>query len=128
MFKLVKIEGSRINVPEPEYLTVGTAAVVCGEGLILSSGKLVNCGTAKPTYIALSGADAGAKVAVGRVTPDWVLDVELNAAPTSLVPGAKVALVGGLKVAGAASDTGVATIISTLGATLAGDVVRVRFS
>ncbi len=127
MFNLVKIEGSRINVPEPEYLTVGTTAIVAGEGLILSSGKLVNCGTAKPTFVALSGAAAGAEAAVGRVTPDCVFDVELNADASALVPGAKVLLVGGLKVGGAADNAGVATVVDTLGSTKAGEKIRVRF-
>ena len=127
MLKLVKIEGSRINVPEPEYLTVGDTAIVAGEGLVLSSGKLVNCGTAKPTYIALSAAAAGAETAVGRVTPDYVFDAELNADASALVAGSKVALVGGKKVAGTASSDGVATVIDTLGAAKSGEFIRVRF-
>ena len=128
MLNLIKIEGSRINVPEPEYLTVGTTAIVAGEGLVLNaSGKLVNCGTTKPTFVALSGAAAGAEAAVGRVTPDCVFDVELNADASSLVPGAKVALVGGLKVAGTASESGVATVVNTLDSTKSGEIIRVRF-
>ena len=41
MFILKKIENAKCNVPEPEYLTVGAAAIKMGEALKLSSGALV---------------------------------------------------------------------------------------
>lgn len=127
MLKLVKIEGSRINVPEPEYLTVGTNDIVAGEGLVLSSGKLVNCGTNKPTFVALANTAKNTEAAVGRVTPDYLFDVELDTNVSALVAGSKVALVSGLKVGGNVSESGVATVVDTLGAAKAGETIRVRF-
>ena len=127
MFKLVKIELGRINVPEPEYLEA-SVAVSAGMALVLTSGKLAKCGaTAKPTYVALGAGTIGETVAVGRVRPDNLYDVPVTAAPTSLKAGAKVTLnTDALQVTVTTTD-GVATVVDTLGATAAGDTIRVRF-
>ena len=87
MFKLTKIEGGRINVYEPQILTVGTAAVVSGEALVLTGGVLVKCAAdAKPTFIALANAPANATVPVGRVESNQIYAV---AAPGELTIGEK---------------------------------------
>ncbi|MBR2616186.1 MAG: hypothetical protein IKC69_05865 [Clostridia bacterium] len=55
MFRLLKIENARMNVPEPEYLEVtANEAVEEGEALVLSAGKLTKCGAkVAPEYIAM---------------------------------------------------------------------------
>ena len=55
MFKLTKINNSRMNVPEPEYLPpTASESFVEGEALVFSSGKLTKAtGTTKPTHICL---------------------------------------------------------------------------
>lgn len=87
MFKLIKIEGGRINVYEPQILTVGAEAVVSGEALVLTGGVLKKCdGDVKPTFIALADAAANTEVAVGRVESNQLYAV---AAPGELTIGGK---------------------------------------
>ena len=56
MFKLIKIENARMNVPEPVFHEVTEdEAVVMGEALVLTDGKLTKCGaTVKPEFIAMA--------------------------------------------------------------------------
>ncbi len=131
MFKLIKIENARMNVPEPVFLeaTAGEA-ITEGEALVLTAGKLTKCGAAvAPAFVALGDLDADAadrKVAVCRVESNQVYEVPVTAAPTALVPGAKVTLhTDGLQVT-ATTTNGVVTIVDTNGAAAAGDTVLVR--
>ena len=79
--KLIKIEGGRINVYEPQLLTVGTTAVVSGQALTLSGGKLVRA-TGKPTFVALADGAANTTIPVGRVESNQVYEVALPGAVT----------------------------------------------
>ena len=94
MFKLTKIEGGRINVFEPLMYTVGTSAVVAGQALVLSDGVLVST-NGKPTFIALSAANPGEQVAVGRVETNQIYEVKN--VPT-VVEGGKYELSGGINI------------------------------
>lgn len=131
MFRLMKIENARINVPEPEYLDVTAAEAVSeGEALVLASGKLTKCGaTVAPEFIAMASLSAGATkrtIAVCRVEKNQVYEVPVTAAPTSLKVGDKVTLnTDGLQVT-ATTTSGVVTIVDLNGATAAGDKVVVR--
>lgn len=151
MFKLIKIEGGRINVFEPQkYPVIKTKDIHAGHALKLgTTGVLESCeGTTKPTFVALADnyyyVD-GTKVyrdeiAVGRVTADQIYETEVSAAATSLKVGNKVtieasaaasgdtaAVEGGLRVT-ATTTSGVAEIVDLCGASVAGDKVLVRFS
>lgn len=131
MFKLTKIENSRMNVPEPVYYDVADGeAVEIGEALVLSSGKLTKCGaTVKPTHIAMGCLAAGATkrtVAAARVESNQLYEVPITAAPTGLVVGSKVTLhTDGLQVT-ATTTSGVVTVESVNGAAEAGDNIIVR--
>lgn len=131
MFNLIKIENGRMNVPEPEVLEVtASEAVVYGEALVLSSGKLTKCGaTTAPAFIAMGAVSAAAtnrKVAVCRVEKNQVYEVPVSATPTSLNVGDKVTLhTDGLQVT-ATTTNGVATIVDLNGATASGDKIIVR--
>ena len=131
MFRLMKIENARINVPEPEYLDVTAAEAVSeGEALVLASGKLTKCGaTVAPEFIAMASLSADATkrtIAVCRVEKNQVYEVPVTAAPTSLNVGDKVTLnTDGLQVT-ATTTSGVVTIVDLNGATAAGDKVVVR--
>lgn len=131
MFRLIKIENARINVPEPEYLDVTAAEAVSeGEALVLTSGKLKKCGaTVAPQFIAMASLAADAEkrtIAVCRVEKNQVYEVPVSAAPTSLNVGDKVTLnTDGLQVT-ATTTSGVVTIVSLNGAAAAGDKVVVR--
>ena len=123
MFRLIKIEGGRINVPEPQILPVGNTAVVTGQALVLSGGKLVSA-TGKPTFVALNDGAANGECAVGRVESNQIYEVECTAVPTL---GTKVTISDGKKVTATTAD-GVAEIVDVNGATAAGDTVLVRFA
>lgn len=131
MFNLIKIENARMNVPEPVFLDVTDGeAVEEGEALVLSGGKLTKCGaTKKPEFISMAilAADAEERrIAVCRVESNQVYEVPVSAAPTALVPGAKVTLhTDGLQVTATTAD-GVVTVVDVNGAAAAGDTILVR--
>lgn len=131
MFKLLKIENARMNVPSPAYYEVTAGeAVAIGEALVLTSGKLTKCGaTTKPEFIAMGDKAASAedrKLAVARCAPNQLYGVPVTAAPTGLKPGDKVTLnTDGLQVT-ATTTSGVITVESIDGATAAGDEIVVR--
>ena len=132
MFKFIKIENARMNVPEPEFLEVtASEAVSEGEALVLSSGKLTKCGaTATPTFIAMASLAAAATkrvIPVCRVESNQLYEVTVNATPTSLNVGDKVTLhTDGLQVT-ATTTSGVAEIADKNGAAASGDKLIVRF-
>lgn len=131
MFKLIKIENARMNVPEPVFHEVtASEAVTMGEALVLASGKLTKCGaTVKPEFIAMADCAADATkrlIPVARVEANQLYEVPVQAAPTSLVEGSKVTLhTDGLQVT-ATTTSGVVTVESLNGATAAGDIIVVR--
>lgn len=112
MFKLIKIEGGRINVFEPEIHTVDSdAAVKDGQALALnSSGKLVACGAAvKPTFIALSDGANGEDIHVGRVESNQIYE---TTAVSGLVVGLKYQTSGGTAITATTSNAGGAEVVS----------------
>lgn len=131
MFRLIKIENARMNVPEPVFHEVtASEAVQLGEALVLTSGKLTKCGaTAKPEFIAMAdcAADAAKRlIPVARVEANQLYEVPVTAAPTSLVEGDKVTLhTDGMQVT-ATTTLGVVTVESLNGAAAAGDTIVVR--
>ena len=132
MFRLLKIENGRMNVPEPEYLEAkASEAIEYGEALVLTAGKLTKAsGTTAPTHIAMAvkaAADADRRMPTCRIEPNQVYAVPVTAAPTSLVPGAKVTIhTDGLQVTATTTD-GVAKVVDLNGAKAIGDEIIVRF-
>ena len=132
MFKLIKIENGRQNVPEPEYLDVAASeAVALGEALVLTAGKLTKCGpTATPTHISMGEVSASAtkrNIAACRVESNQVYEVECSAVPTALLPGDKVTLTADALGVTATKDSGVAKVVALNGASVAGDKITIRF-
>lgn len=131
MFKLLKIENARENVPSPVFLDVtASEAVEMGEALVISGGTLTKCGaTVAPTHIAMAALAADAakrKIPVARVASNQIYEVPVSAAPTSLKVGDKVTLhTDGLQVT-ATTTSGVVTVENLNGATAAGDKIIVR--
>lgn len=134
MFKLIRILNSGRNTPEPIRLPV-TAGVSfkIGTALTVTSGKLANCtATTVPSYIAaqdLAAGESGSMLAY-PVSHDMIFEAPVSAAPTSLVPGAKVTLnVESSRAVGVTATTtnGIAEILSLAGATKTGDRIEVRF-
>lgn len=131
MFKLLKIENGRMNVPSPAYYEVTAGeAVQEGEALVLTAGKLTKCGaTTKPEFIAMGDKAATAedrKLGVARCAANQIYAVPVTAAPTSLKAGDKVTLgTDGMQVT-ATTTSGVITVEDLNGATAAGDEIIVR--
>lgn len=131
MFKLIKIENARMNVPEPVFHKVtDSEAVVEGEALVLTNGKLTKCGAkVKPEFIAMAGCASGAtkrEIPVIRVEANQLYEVPVQAAPTSLTAGSKVTLhTDGLQVT-ATTEGGVVTVENLNGAAAADDIIVVR--
>lgn len=131
MFKLLKIENARENVPSPVFLDVAAnEAVAMGEALVLSGGTLTKCGaTTAPAFIAMADLTAAAAkrtIPVARVASNQIYEVPVSAAPTSLKVGDKVTLhTDGLQVT-ATTTSGVVTVENLNGATAAGDKIIVR--
>ena len=131
MFRLLKIENSRMNVPEPEYLDVTAGeAVDVGEALTLASGALTKCGTTTaPAYIAMGvkrADDTNRTIPVCRVEKNQVYAVPVTAVPTALKIGDKVTLYAdGMQVT-ATTSGGVITVVDLCGATAIGDEIIVR--
>lgn len=132
MFKLIKIENGRQNIPEPEYLEVAASeAVSLGEALSLASGKLTKCSpTTAPAYIAMGEVTATTAkriIAACRVEPNQVYEVECSAAPSALVVGDKVTITSDALGVTATTASGVAKVVALNGASIAGDKITVRF-
>jgi hypothetical protein len=131
MFKLIRYENARTNVPEPVFYQAKTGEEFhIGEALVHSDGVLTKCdATSKPSFIAMGYLAAGAtnrKLAVCLVDHNMVFEAPINAAPTSIKVGNKVTLsTDGLGVT-ATTTSGVVTIESINGATAAGDTIVVR--
>lgn len=133
MFRLIRIENSGVNVPEPIKITkeVGVA-VKMGDALIASSGIVEPCGVSTaPTYIALSDAKPEDKfVYCYRVHPHMLFEVELSKTPESIYIGHKIKLATDLdgSTSMVSGDIGgPAEIIEILGRGVAGDKVTVKF-
>ncbi len=130
MFRLLKIENARMNVPEPVYLEVTAGeAVAIGEALVLSSGQLTKCGaTTGPTFMAMgmkAADDTNRVIPVCRVEPNQVYAVPVTVDPSTLTVGDKVTLhTDGLQVT-ATTEGGVVTV-EDIGGAGAGDEITVR--
>ena len=131
MFKLLKIENARLNVPSPVFHNVkASEAVEIGEALVLSGGVLTKCGaTTAPGFIAMADLSATAtkrEIPVARVEKNQIYEVPVTAAPTSLKVGDKVTLhTDGMQVTATTTD-GVITVEDLNGATAVGDKIIVR--
>lgn len=131
MFKLIKIENARMNVPEPVFHDVtDDEEIVIGEALVLASGKLTKCGaTTAPEFIAMAGCASDAEkrtIPVARIEKNQVYEVPITAAPTGLTAGSKVTLhTDGLQVT-ATTTAGVVTVENLNGAAAVGDKIIVR--
>lgn len=122
--KLTKIINGRINVSEPLFYDVtASEAVVTGEALVLSSGKLTKCGaTTKPAFIALAdkaAADSNRELAVIPVENAQLYEVTATASIASLNVGDKVTLSSTATGITATTTSGVAEIVEKLSATSA---------
>lgn len=116
MFLLKKVENGYNNVHEPEYYPAGATALTQGEGVKLSSGKLVACGaTTKPSFITVAAAAANAaSVPVIPVTNQQIYEADASVSVASAVIGTKVTLTAAGDAITATTSDGVATIVEVV--------------
>lgn len=125
MFKLIKIEGARINVPEPELLKAGEE-IKAGEALALSRGVLV-AATAAATHVALAGGSLGAVIPTARIDAHQIYEVPFKGTPSVVAGDALTLAEGALAVSAASDGNGILALVSPNGAAVDGDTVTVRF-
>lgn len=134
MFKLVKIEGSGTNQPEPIRLPVASNVVLkSGCAYIFTNESINNCNsTQKPTHIAIESAKAGEKseALFFRILENMIFEVPVYGNPNSLILNYKFALKvdSDKAVVGIIPDgeNGVAMLTDLRGAKKDGDFVKVR--
>ena len=78
MFKLIKIDNARMNVPEPEYYECGET-FKCGQVVYLNQGKLFN--VSEPTvkeFVAMADGVAGETIPVCRICKEQVWETRFE--------------------------------------------------
>ena len=133
MFKLIKILNSGVNVPEPQILPKGERAILRGEALILSGGKLTPCpATVMPSFIALADAELTEESAIcAAVLPNMLFECPVTeGSPSTISTGAKVCLTqksGKTVGVNSTTNSGVATVYDTLNASKIDDKILITF-
>lgn len=148
MFKIVKILGGRMNVAETMEVEAGssTASTVTefkdGQALTFSSGLLVPAsGSATVDFICAENKKitGKGKLAVCKVTPDMLFEVETSVAPTGMTAGNRYTVdTTGMKVTATAVTVATTSssisnpygvrVIDKQGASAAGDKVLVTLA
>ena len=134
MFKLIKIQNSGVNVPEPQKLEKPlTLTVKAGDALIIENGIAAACPlTTAPTHIAFSSGKYGdLYINAYAVNENMLFETYVNAEPTSLMLGQKVTLgkdsSNSVCCVSATTASGVATIVDLMEAESIGDKITVKF-
>lgn len=131
MFKLIKIEGGRINVPETRKAMAAAGTYHPGMLLSIASGKLSPAtGDVKAVAVCMQEMTLAAdgELLVGNVYPDMVFEVPITAFSASVqVPGASVTFSNGESVTATAATAGNGAMVeSVMNAAAAGDSILVR--
>ena len=134
MFKLVKIEGSGTNQPEPIRLPVSPETTLKnGCAYILGNERINNCGMNQmPTHIAIESAKAGEKSTAlfFRILDNMIFEVPVYGDPNNLVLNYKFIMkIDTDRVAvGLVPDgeNGVLMLTDLCGAKKNGDCVKIR--
>lgn len=126
MFKIAKMRTlaeRAIEIYEP----TADEAIVLGEALVLTSGKLTKCAaTATPEYIARS-AGTNKAIAVNRVLEEDIFETTFAADASAVTEGSKVTLhTDGVQVT-ATTTSGVFYITKKLGTGASGTAVQGMF-
>ena len=134
MFKLIKIQNSGVNVPEPQNLEKDESLTVkAGDALVIENGVAVPCSaTAVPTHIAVANGKIGDKKLIAyTVNENMLFETTVNADPSGLAVGQKVTLGkdddSSASCVTANTSSGVATIIDLMGAKNPGEKITVKF-
>jgi len=126
MFKIAKMRTLAERAIEV-YAPTADEAIVLGEALVLTSGKLTKCAaTATPEYIARS-AGTNKAIAVNRVLEEDIFETTFAADASAVTEGSKVTLhTDGVQVT-ATTTNGVFYITKKLGTGASGTAVQGMF-
>ena len=134
MFKLIKIQNSGVNVPEPQKFDKPAALKIkIGDALIIDNGGVVSCPpTTAPTHIAFSAGKYNEfEVFAYAINENMIFETTVSEDPSSLMIGEKVTIGKDLdgSSANVTSNTssGVATIVDLMNASEPGDKINVKF-
>ena len=80
MFKLIKIDNSRINVPEPEYFEIAPRNNVnAGQALFLDNGLLAHVTSSSPVeFISMADGTEGKTIPVCRVSSNQIWETRID--------------------------------------------------
>ena len=134
MFKLIKIQNSGVNVPEPIIIKkLSETEIKSGEALTLEYGYLTSCiPTQKPLYVAINNAKYDDEYAVVfEVNSNMLFETTINGDPSELFVGDKVTMAndenGSAVMVSSNTTSGVATIVDLMDAEKIGDKITVKF-
>lgn len=80
MFKLIKIDNARMNVPEPEYFEIAPRNnVMAGQALFLENGRLVHVTSSSPVeFISMADGAEGKTIPVCRVSSNQIWETRID--------------------------------------------------
>lgn len=134
MFKLIKIQNSGVNVPEPQkFEKSASLKIKAGDALIFENGIIAMCpATSVPTHIAFSDSKYNEyTVFAYPINSNMLFETTVGADPSSLLLGSKVTVgkdsEGSASRVTATTTSGVATIVDLMNAARVGDKITVKF-
>lgn len=134
MFKLIKIQNSGVNVPEPQkFYKPSALKLKAGDALIIDNGGVTSCpATTTPTHISFSvGKYNELEVLAYEINENMIFETTVSGDPSSLMVGDKVTI--GKDVDNSSANvtsttaSGVATIVDLMNASKSGDKINVKF-
>ncbi len=133
MYQLIKIQNARTNVPEPMRIPLSAAASVeRGIPVTIKGGTLTlhsDKSTTLPTHMTLAESHE-ACVLCYEITRDMIFETAVSANPSAMAVGNEYLLTSdgkGITSSAVSSSLRGATVISTAGASAAGDKILVAF-
>ena len=134
MFKLIKIQNSGVNVPEPIKLKKpASLKIKAGDALVIENGYASACpATSTPTHIAFTdGKNNDYNAVAYAINENMLFETTVGADPSALTVGQKVTIGkdsdNGSSYVTATTSSGVATIVDLMDAVKSGDKVTVKF-
>ena len=134
MFKLIKIQNSGVNVPEPQkFEKSASLKIKAGDALIFENGIIAMCpANSVPTHIAFSDSKYNEyTVFAYPINSNMLFETTVGADPSSLLLGSKVTVgkdsEGSASRVTATTTSGVATIVDLMNAAKVGDKITVKF-
>ena len=134
MFKLIKIQNSGVNVPEPQKFDKSASLrIKAGDALVFENGIIISCpATSVPTHIAFADAKYNEySVYAYAINENMLFETNVGEDPSELMLGYKVTIDkdsdGCSSRVTTTTTSGVATIVDLMNASKVGDKITVKF-